>query len=82
MLQAETQKLGHQADSLVTNLHLPFRRWQQAMHRLRQMKTLKESASVRANIHSHISLERHLIDFKSYKERRSGWVAKWRILAS
>ena len=36
----------------------------------RQMKTLQKFASVHANIHNHFSLERHLIDRETYKERR------------
>jgi putative transposase len=40
------------------------------MLRFRQMKTLQKFASVHANIHNHFSLERHLTDRQTYKERR------------
>jgi putative transposase len=52
------------------------------MLRFRQMKTLQKFASVHANIHNHFSLERHLIDRETYKERRSGALAEWQILMS
>jgi putative transposase len=41
------------------------------MLRFRQMKTLQKFASVHANVHNHFSLERHLVDQVTYRERRS-----------
>jgi putative transposase len=35
-----------------------------------------------ANLHNHFSLERHLVDRKTYKERRSAALAEWQSLAS
>jgi len=52
------------------------------MLRFRQMKTLQKFASAHANVHNHFSLERHLIDRQTYKERRSAALAEWQILAS
>jgi putative transposase len=46
------------------------------------MKTLQKFASVHANVHNHFSVERHLIDRKTYKKRRSAALAEWQILAS
>ena len=48
------------------------------MLRFRQMKTLQKFASVHANVHNHLNLERHLIDRQTYKERRSAALAQWR----
>ena len=48
------------------------------MLRFRQMKTLQKFASV----HNHFSLERHLIDRQTYRERRSAALAEWQGLAS
>ena len=45
------------------------------------MKALQKFASVHANVHNHFSLERHLIDRKTYKERRSAALAEWQFLA-
>jgi len=52
------------------------------MLRFRQMTTLKKFASIHANIHNHFSLERHLVDRETYKERRLAELAEWQILVS
>lgn len=52
------------------------------MLRLRQMKLLQEFASARANIRNHFSLERDLVNRRTYKERRSAALAEWDVLAS
>lgn len=52
------------------------------MQRFRQMKELQKFASVHANLHNHFSLERHLVDRKTYKERRSAALAEWQSFAS
>ena len=41
------------------------------------MKTLQKFASVHADVNNHFNLERHLVDRKTYKERRSAALAKW-----
>jgi putative transposase len=78
----DKQEIGRWANNRVKNSHLPFRRRERAMLRFRQMKTLQKFASVHANIHNHFSLERHLIDRETYKERRAAALAEWQILAS
>jgi putative transposase len=77
---AEKQEVGRYANNRVENSHLPFRRRERAMLRFRQMKTLQKFASVHANVHNHFSLDRHLIDRQSYRERRSAALAEWQIL--
>jgi putative transposase len=52
------------------------------MLRFRQMKALQKFASVHANLHNHFSFERHLVDRKTYRERRSAAFAEWQCLAS
>lgn len=52
------------------------------MLRFRWMKSLQKFASVHANIHNHFSLERHLVDRQTYKERRSAALAEWQSLVS
>ncbi|GHH24905.1 hypothetical protein GCM10008023_37440 [Sphingomonas glacialis] len=47
------------------------------MLKCRQMETLQKFASVHANFHNHFDLERHLVDRKTYKERRSAAQAEW-----
>lgn len=46
------------------------------------MKSLQKFASVHANLHNHFSLERHLIDRQTYKERRSAALVEWWAIAS
>ena len=74
---SQKQEVGRWANNRVENSHLPFRRRERAMLRLRRMKTLQKFASVHANVHNHFNLERHLIDRQTYKERRSAALAEW-----
>jgi putative transposase len=76
------QEIGRWANNRVENSHLPFRRRERAMARFRRMSSLRKFASVHANVHNHFSLERHLVDRKTYKERRSAAWAEWQVLAS
>lgn len=46
------------------------------------MKTLQKFASVRANVHNYFNQERHLVDRKTFKERRLAAPAQWQTLAS
>ena len=79
---ADKQEVGRWANNRVENSHLPFRRRERAMQRFRRMKTLQKFASVHANVHNHFNLERHLIERRTYKARRSAALAEWQILAS
>src|SRR6201996_2779206 len=79
---AEKQEVGQWANNRCENSHLSFRRRERAMLRFRKMKSLQKFASVHANIHNHFSLERHLIDRQTFKERRSTALAEWQSLAS
>ena len=74
------RKVGRYANNRAENSHLPFRRRERAMLRFRQMKTLQKFASVHANIHNHFSLERHLVNRQTYKERRSAALAEWQVV--
>ncbi|KQT35344.1 integrase [Sphingomonas sp. Leaf412] len=78
----EKQETGRWANNRVENSHLPFRRRERAMNRFRRMSSLQKFASVHANLHNHFSLERHLVDRQTYKERRSAALAEWQIIAS
>ena len=78
----EKQEVGRHANNRAENSHLPFRRRERAMLRFRRMKTLQKFASVHANVHNHFSLERHIVDRQTFKERRSAALAEWKSLAS
>ncbi len=79
---SERQGIGRHANNRVENSHLPFRRRERAMLRFRRMKTLQKFASVHANVHNHFSLERHLVDRQTFKERRLAALAEWQMVAS
>ena len=77
---ADKQEVGRWANNRVENSHLPFRRRERAMLRIRQMKSLQKFASLHANVHNHFNQERHLIDRQTYKARRSAALAEWQSL--
>jgi putative transposase len=52
------------------------------MARFRRMSSLQKFASVHASLHNHFSLERHLTDRATYKQRRSAAWAEWGLIAS
>ena len=60
----------------------PLRRRERAMLRFRQMKSLQKFASVHASLHNHFSLELHLVDRQTFKQRRSAAWAEWQIIAA
>ena len=75
---AYKQKIGRWANNRVENSPLPFRRRERAMLRFRQMKSLQKFASIHTNVHNHFNLERHLVDRKTLKGRRTVALADWR----
>jgi putative transposase len=77
---AEKQDMGRWLNNRVENSHLPFRRRERAMLRFRKMKTLQKFVSVHSNVHNHFNSERHLIDRRTYKTRRSTALAEWQNL--
>ena len=79
---ADKREIGRWANNRVENSHLPFRRRERAMLRFRQMKSLQKFASVHASVHNHFNLERHLVDRKTFKERRAAALADWRQIAA
>lgn len=79
---SERQENGRHTNNRIEGSHTAFRRRERAMLRFRQMKTLQKFASVHANVHNLFSLERHLVDRQTFKERRSAALAEWWSLAS
>ena len=72
--------MGRWQNNKVENSHLPCRRRERVMQRLRRMKTLQKFASIHANIHNHFNSQRHLIDRKTYKIASSAALAEWQNL--
>ena len=73
---------GQWINNRAENSHQPFRRRELAMHQFRRMSTLQKFTSVHAAFHNHFNHERHLIDRRTYKSRRSAAMLEWRSLAS
>jgi len=78
----QRREMARYANNRAENSHLPFRRRERARQRFRRMKTLQKFASVHAAISNHFNSERHLIDRKTFRERRSAVLAQWRSLAA
>ena len=78
----DCREMGRWLNNRAENSHLPFRRRERAMLRFRQMKALQKFASVHASHHNHFGSERHLVDRRTYKQRRSAALAEWRALAA
>ena len=79
---SDKREVGRWANNRVENSHLPFRRRERALLRFRQIKSLQKFASVHANVHNHFNQERHLVDRKTYKARRSAALAGWQAVMS
>jgi len=67
---AEKREIGRYINNRAENSHLPLRRRERAMLRLRRLRSLQKFASVHASFHNHFAQERHLVDRTTYKERR------------
>ena len=78
----DRREMGRWSNNRAENSHLPFGRRERAMLRFRRMTTIQKFASVHANAHNHLNLERHIVDRKTFKERRSAALAEWQSLAS
>lgn len=76
----DKQEVERWANKREENSHLPFRRRERAILRFRQMKSLQKFASVHANVHNHLNLDRHLTDRQTYKKARSAALAEWQNL--
>ena len=78
----DRREMGRWKNNRAENSHLPFRRRERAMLRLRRMKSLQKFVSVHASLHNHFYSERHLVDRQTSKLRRSVALAVWQSLAA
>ena len=53
------QECGRQLNNRAKNSHLPFRRWEGAMARFRDIKTLQKFTAAHSSIYNHFNYERH-----------------------
>ena len=78
----DRREMGRWLNNRADNSHLPFRRRECAMLRIRQMKSLQKFASVHHNAHNHFNAERHLISPNLYKQRRSAALVERQTLVA
>jgi putative transposase len=76
------QDTGRWRNNRAENFHLPFRRREHAMLRLRRMQSLQKFASVHASIYNHFKQQRHLYSRNSFKPNRVAALSEWRQLCS
>ena len=79
---ASRQETGRWENNRAENSHLPFRRRERAMLRLRQMRCLQKFAAVHSSIHNHFNQECHLCSRTDFKLNRTAALSEWRQLCS
>jgi putative transposase len=80
--RGDDREMGRCLNNRAENSHLPFRRRERAMQRLRRMRTLQRFASVHASVHNHFPTKRHRQDRDADKTTRAAALAESRGLLS
>jgi len=76
------QEAGRWKNNRAENSHLPFRRRERAMQRLRRMRSLQKFAAVHASVSNHFNQERSLSSRYVFKLNRTAALAEWRGLCA
>ncbi len=76
------QESGRWKNNRAENSHLPFRRRERAMHRLRCMRSLQKFVSFHASVSNHFKKERSLSQRDHFKMNRTAALAEWRGLCA
>jgi len=76
---AQTQK-GRWLNNRVENSHLPFRRQERAMLRLKRIRILQKFATAHTSIQNLFNSERSLSSRSNFKLSRTAVLAEWRGL--
>ena len=76
----DRQEVGRQLNNRAENSHLPLRRRERAMSRIRRMSNLQKFASTHASFHNHFNLDRHINHRSTYKSMRNAALSEWRQL--
>jgi putative transposase len=79
---ASKQETGRWLNNRAENSHLPFRRRERAMLRLRQIRCLQKFAAVHSSVHNHFNSERHLNSRDNFKPNRAAALNEWRGLGA
>jgi len=85
---AATKELGYsdkqvterRANNRAENSHLPFRRRERAMLRLRRMRGLQKFVSIQASLHNLFNSQRSLSKRSTFKINRDAALTEWRSL--
>ena len=76
----DRQITGRWMNNRVENSHLPFRRRERAMQRLRRMRSLQKFAAVHSSVFNHFNRDRSLSTRDHFKANRTAALAEWRGL--
>ena len=77
MGNAANQESGGKPNNRAENSRQPFRRWEKAMSRFRNIGTLQKFTSADASIHNLFSHERHLKRGDMFKHDRVTVLVGW-----
>jgi putative transposase len=79
---SDRQETGRWKNNRAENSHLPFRRRERAMQRVRSMRSLQKFVSVHASVCNHFNQERSLYSRDKFKQNRAAALAEWRGLGA
>lgn len=78
----QKQGTGRWLNNPAENSHLPFRRRERAMQRLRSIRTLQKPASAHASVFNHFNKKRALHSRDNFKPIRAAALVEWRDLGT
>jgi putative transposase len=82
IVTADRQLTGRWTNNQAKNSHLPFRRGERAVRRIRRMRHLQQFAAVHASLSGQFNRDRSLSSRSVFKLNRAAAMAKWRGLCA
>ena len=76
------QVVGRWKNNRCENSHLPFRRREYAMLKLRRMPSLQKFVSIHSSVFNHFNKERHINSRKIFRLQRNAALAEWQQLSA
>ncbi len=73
----DRHEVGRHLNNRAENSHLPFRRRERAMLRVRRMSNLQKFASTHASFHNNFNLDRHINHRQTIKTKRDAALLEW-----
>lgn len=71
---------GRWINNRAENSHLPLRRRERSMQRLRLKQSLQKFAAIHYSVHNHFNQERNPYSRSNFKQNRTAALAEWRQL--